>query len=657
MQLESVRIQNFRSFEDQTVLFDEYTSLVGPNGAGKSTVLTALNVFFRNNVSSATNVQTLDTEDFHLQDITKPVVITLTFKNLSPEAQQEFRHYYRQGRLTISAKAVWDEKAQCAEVKQYGSRLVMKEFAEYFGADANGVKASELKVIYSGLRERFPSLPMENVKQRMSDALREYEEANEGECELLEDGNQFYGWSKGSNLLRKYLQWVYIPAVKDASTEQEESSRTALGQLLERTIRTKITFDESLSELKKELEKKYLDVLEKEQGALREIESSLENRLREWTTPATRVDLKWDYDPAKSVVVNQPFAKIRIGEGSFVGEIARLGHGMQRVFIVSILQELAYSMQDEGPTLLLGFEEPELYQHPPQSQHIASLLEKMAVDNKTNTQVIVTTHSPYFISSKTYENVRCVKKTDSGQRSVVSQLKLEAYDKHLSEALGERPQSIGSRLSSIEQVMQPSQKELFFTRVAVIVEGVEDVAFLTTWLQLTGRWDQFREHGCHFIVANGKNNISRPLAIAIGLGIPSFTFFDGDAIPKNESAKKSHLKSNLCVFRLAGMTCENPWPSETIWTDSVVMWHSNIGDVIREEIGGSVWKRAEEKARRNSGLIEGVKPKNNLLIAATLSQLFDDGAKCRTLDRLGEYVIAFAKGAGTAASNSAVFSR
>ena len=45
MRLRSLRIENFRSFEDQTIPFDNYTCFVGPNGSGKSTVLIALNIF------------------------------------------------------------------------------------------------------------------------------------------------------------------------------------------------------------------------------------------------------------------------------------------------------------------------------------------------------------------------------------------------------------------------------------------------------------------------------------------------------------------------------------------------------------------------------------------------------------------------------------
>ena len=47
MKISSVRIEKFRSFEDTTILLNDYACLVGPNGAGKSNVLTALNVFFR----------------------------------------------------------------------------------------------------------------------------------------------------------------------------------------------------------------------------------------------------------------------------------------------------------------------------------------------------------------------------------------------------------------------------------------------------------------------------------------------------------------------------------------------------------------------------------------------------------------------------------
>lgn len=641
MILESLHIQNFRSFKDETIYFDEYTSLVGPNGAGKSTVLTALNVFFRNNVSTSTNVQSLTKEDFHHGDTSLPVQITLTFKDLNSEAQKEFKHYYRQGKLTVSAKAEWNNNSQTAEVIQFGSRLVMDEFSHFFKDPK--AKSTELKEIYKGIRDVFTDLPDAKTKADMTNALREYEEANLSDCKLVEDPNQFYGWSKGADILRKYLQWIYIPAVKDASSEQEEGSRNALGQLLDITIRKELSFDESIAELKQETEEKYKKILEEEKKSLSYIEKRLQTTLRKWSAPTASLGLRWEYDEEKSVVVNDPKAKIKIGEGPFLSEITRLGHGMQRSFIVSILQELAETGAEGDPTLLLGFEEPELYQHPPQAQHIASLLEKISNDETNNTQVIVTTHSPYFISSKMYENVRFVKKLGNNQFSSASQLSFAEYDKMLSDSLGKPPISQGARLSSIEQIMQPSQKELFFSRVALIVEGIEDVAFLTTWLQLTEKWDSFRQYGCHFVVANGKTNISRPLTIAKGLGIPAFTFFDGDGNLTKASDVKDNRRDNSCILKLSGVDFDDPIPDETIWANNLVMWNTNIASNVMDQFGKNVWESAESKARKNTGLTDGVRRKNNMLIAATLEELHKSHTECKCLDDLIDLVLKYAE--------------
>ena len=91
MRLEKLRIQNFRSFRDETIELDPYTCLVGPNGCGKSTVLTALNVFFRNTAAASTNVVTLSAEDFHYNNTKEPIQISLTFSGLSEDAQTELR--------------------------------------------------------------------------------------------------------------------------------------------------------------------------------------------------------------------------------------------------------------------------------------------------------------------------------------------------------------------------------------------------------------------------------------------------------------------------------------------------------------------------------------------------------------------------------------
>lgn len=135
MKIESVRIQNFRTFKDETIFFDNYTCFVGPNGSGKSTVMNALNVFFRQYRDSKTDLSKLSIDDFHHKNVDEPISITVTFKDLSDQAIQDLSDYVRQDRLIVTAKAEFDEGTERAEVKQYGNRLGMIEFKVWFEAE------------------------------------------------------------------------------------------------------------------------------------------------------------------------------------------------------------------------------------------------------------------------------------------------------------------------------------------------------------------------------------------------------------------------------------------------------------------------------------------------------------------------------------------
>ena len=210
MKLTELRIENFRSFEDETIRFNDYTCFVGPNGSGKSGILMALNVFFRESKSTQTDVLNLGEEDFHHRNTKKPIKITLTFEDLISEAQKDFQHYYRQGKLILYAIAKWDEKERTALVKQCGSRFVMKDFALFFEALDNKAKSDELKGLYQKMRLLYPDLPNVSTKDKMENALRQYEEGHLELCELLEDDTQAYGWTKGLNRLEKYIQWITI---------------------------------------------------------------------------------------------------------------------------------------------------------------------------------------------------------------------------------------------------------------------------------------------------------------------------------------------------------------------------------------------------------------------------------------------------------------
>lgn len=623
MFLTSLTIKNFRAFNEITIQLDKYTALVGQNGTGKSTVLMALNILFRNSENVSTKTDFLTEEDFHNRNTAQPVEFIATFENLNDQAKEELKHYYRQGRLVIKCKAVWDPNAGGARVKQLGSRLVIGEFAPYFEMDKAGAPADDLKQFYKQLRERYTDLPAETVKAKMQNALRKYEEEHENECELKDSEDEFFG-VQGTGKINPFLQWVYIPAVKDAYAEGQENKNSAFGKLLERTIRSQVNFAELFDPLKRQMEEAYKRILSEKQTVLSEVASKLESQIRMWAHPEARVDLSWSSSP-KAVDMAEPVAKADIGEKNFLGDVRRMGHGLQRAFIVSVLKLLSSTKAEGEPILLLGFEEPELYQHPPQSKYLARTLELME-----NAQVILTTHSPYFISGKGYENVRLFKWESGTQECIAKHLTFDKLNQRLARALGESPVNQNSLIAKVHQIMQPSLNEMFFCGLAVFVEGVEDVAFISTYLELSGLMEQFRAKGGHFIVCDGKTNMSRPLSIAQELSINYFVVFDADHTVTNQK----NTKDNLCLLRLCAIDETVNLSNHVNPPDKkIVIWSKTISEAIREDIGNEIWNRKHETILRDCGYgdVPGTRSKNELIIASTLESLWNDGNKSELL--------------------------
>ena len=178
------------------------------------------------------DVLKLEEQDFHRRDTSNPILITVTFTDLNPEAQEDFAHYYRQGKLVISSKAVFDSSSGIASVDQFGERLGIRAFRNFFTMENEKATVKALKEEYKSLKKEFGDLPPPGIKQQMIDELHTYEEKHQEACKLIPSKAEFYGFSKGQNRLEKHIQWVHLPAIKDAADERFESKGSALQLLL-----------------------------------------------------------------------------------------------------------------------------------------------------------------------------------------------------------------------------------------------------------------------------------------------------------------------------------------------------------------------------------------------------------------------------------------
>jgi len=628
MKLESVRIKKFRTFNDETVYFDDYNCFVGPNGAGKSTVLNALNVFFRQYKDSKTDLSKLSIDDFHHKTTEVPISITVTFKDLSEQAKEDLSDYVRQDKLVVTAKAEYDEGTERAEVKQYGNRLGMTEFKVWFEAEKSKKPVKELKEIFGTLKDKWPDISSASSKADMAAALNAFEASHPESCSLIPSEDQFYGVSKGANRLASHLQWVFVSASKDFSEEAEENKNSALGQLLSRAIRAKVNFAEKVNGLRDNLKQSYQKMLEEEQVVLSSISESLETKLKLWANPSATAKVLWKNDAEKSIKIEEPFAHIQLGEKGFESELARFGHGMQRSYLLTLLQELADIEVENAPTLIMAIEEPELFQHPPQSRYLSEVLQELANDHS---QIIVCSHSPYFIPGDDFHNVRMVREVGSPSFTTVTSLKYEDLAKELTDA-GEKPVKESGMIAKLYPTLRPEISEMFFSKKLILVEGIEDVAYITSYIQLMNKLPDFRRSGYHIIPVGGKSELIKPLAIAKLLNIEVFVVCDADTDETREGEINKHKKDNAAILHLLGHDKGDNWSDQDISKPNLRMWKTSITNTIGPEFGEK-WKKHEDQAAAyygNAGRLN----KNPLVISRALESAWKAGLKSETLQDL-----------------------
>ena len=219
----------------------------------------------------------------------------------------------------------------------------------------------------------------------------------------------------------------------------------------------------------------------------------------------------------------------------------------------------------------------------------------------------------------------------------------DAVSGRIAEARGEKAIKASGQLAKIHQALQPGLSEMFFASKVVFVEGVEDTAYLTAYLNFLGFWDEYRKLECHIVATDGKGGMLQPLAVAGCLQIPAFAVIDADGDkPDKCGSREMHRKDNRTILGLCGVADPNPFPSEIFWGDRLVMWPSEIGRVVEEEIGKDQWEKCLAEADEKYGHAGGLR-KNMLHIASCLQTAWLAEKKSPSLQKLCEKIMEFAK--------------
>ena len=655
MIIKSVYVENFRCIRRATLSCERLTALVGTNGSGKSSFLRALDLFY---TASAKYTE----QDFYGGNTDAPIIIRVTFTSLSPGEKKLFNKYVVSGELTVEKEMTWPSGK--GSQRYYGASMRNPDFAPIRSAS----NATEMKKIYEALRtqEKYASLPKWIKKDDAPVALEAWENEHPDQCSPGRDDGQFFGFKEvGQAHLERYTRFLFIPAVRDASEDAAEGRGTVLSDLMDLVIRSTLAEREDIQKLRQNTQASYEKIMDPanlvELGTL---EEGLGKTLATYV-PDASLRLDWTID--EEVNIPMPRANIRLVEDGYPSPVGRAGHGLQRAFILTMLQHLAVAQvspstptvsetatgeSDDGtssptpdldrpmPDLILGIEEPELYQHPNRQRHLSRILFQLAHGSVSgvvqNTQILYATHSPLFVDIERFDSVRllrkCLPDDKCPKHTTVSQTSLGRIAEII-EAADDKPKGTYSAATlrpRLQTLMTPWMNEGFFAGVAVLVEGEDDRAAILGVARSKGH--DFNSMEISIIPCMGKNNLDRPTAIFRDLQIPVYVVWDGD-----EGDKGAKPEDNHRLLRLFGEPLKD-WPERI--TDRYACFKRDLETTLRRELGEDLFDSILSSCQSDLGF----KKKHALKCPAIFQRMIDEAGKqgkmSETLEEIVSRIVA-----------------
>lgn len=648
MLIESVTVRNFRSLKDSTLVCDHLTALVGRNGTGKSSFLRALELFY------ATSPR-LRPEDFYNEDTTSPIEIEVQFRDLSDEEFGRFSKYVDGSSLVVT-KVVTATAGKLA-IAFHGSTLQCAEFQAIRQAGS----ADEAKERYAEMRsaQKWQTLPQRGTKKAILEELDTWESNNPNECIRLRDNGQFFGLSSvATGYLGAHTRFVSIPAVRDAADDASDTKSSPITELMDIVVRAKLEARDDVKDLREATQAEYDKIMAPQNmPEIAGLAASLTSTLQSYVTDA---EIKIAWTIPSLVELPMPLAELRLVEDGYASTVERTGHGLQRAFVLTLLQhlvatrdtehdgsELSQAEQNEPltPDVILAIEEPELYQHPNRQRHLARVLMQLsrtAGPLGSRTQVIYVTHSPLFVGIDRFDLVRILRKRDGGRAlPKVTQVTSSTADS-VALALWTAQGSKGERytadtlLARLQSLMTPWMSEGFFADLVVLVEGEDDRAALSG--TATGLGHDLDSLGVAVIPCGGKSNLDRPLLIFRSLDIPVYVIWDSDRGVANADPKR-----NEYMLRLVG-AAEADWAS--VVEDSYAAFEVDLGRTVAGELGEGFDKLVSD-AQQEFGIPKKAHAmKNPRVVEWIMHTALESGRSSPTMERIVQKIVEAASRSG-----------
>lgn len=231
------------------------------------------------------------------------------------------------------------------------------------------------------------------------------------------------------------------------------------------------------------------------------------------------------YDPSSFFHSLRVFPK----ESSQIRTFEELGSGEEQLLALAFAY--AYAKAFYGGIILV-VEEPEAHLHPLAQQWLAKEIHQMAQDGL---QIVVTTHSPAFVTLLGLEGIVLVRKLNGA--TVVKQLKTQELADYCIKH-GAHPNRTNARTILPFYAASATQEILsgLFAKKVVLVEGQAEAIALPIYLLKVGL--NVTRNGIAIVPVMGKGNLAKWWRFFRAYGIPAFLTFDNDVSGDPQGEKR-----------------------------------------------------------------------------------------------------------------------
>lgn len=523
MKLHSLKIIGFKRIESAEIFFGDATFLIGSNNAGKSSVLKAIECLLsaKKQIPSQEYFSVVDEETGETKPAVDTIVLEAEFRNLPVDANN-----WRGFKGRIFTYQVNDPADTGLSVTYRKTFTLAKDVVIEFRS-----KDREIKPEFSGLKTAQELIdkgaPADEVKECFPDLTAKL--SLKGALEKLEqldfiwDVKETETWFQNpggipGNVLKMLPRFLLIPA--DTSVNEiEGTSSGVLGKTLNELFEDVRGASENYAQAQEYLNKLAAELDPQDSGSefgkmIGELNSVLSSVFPDSKLHATASlnDPKTALKPTFTVEMSSNVKTPVSHQGS--GMIRAAAFGMLRFR----QKWLSKREDDHSRSLIVCFEEPEIYLHPSAANQMRDAIYELS---GKESQIVATTHSPFIIdlSRKPKQILNSLRLETAGIKSTPF---------NVTEAYKELDADNKAHVKMILRVDEHVAR-MFFTKHIVIVEGdTEEIVIKETLKRLPKERYLRIVSDFEIVKARGKASIIGLVKYLVAMGLAPIVVHDRD---------------------------------------------------------------------------------------------------------------------------------